>query len=375
MARRALVVGGTGPTGPGTVDGLLGRGFDVTILHSGLHEIDLGPDVEHIHTDPHSEAALQSALQGRTFDVGIAMYGRLRLVADALAGRVGQVVAVGGVFYDGWINDQFHTTVEGDVAEVPMPPYTYPPVPMPENAPMDANPNNRFAQRALATERHVMELHAAGRFSATMLRFPKVYGPRAIAALEWSVVRRVLDGRTAMLVPDGGLLQETKLYAGTASAAVLAAVDRPEQAAGETFNVGDRRPTTTREWITLLAHAVGAELELVSIPFAAAAPTFPYARDPWTICHHVLDVSKLATRLDWTPPLSVQDALALTARHLAEHPLTAGGEEEIQIGDRFDYGLEDEYFRAVAEFTGRLAGLGSSEFRYRHPYRHPKAVG
>ncbi len=49
----ALIVGGTGPTGPYVVNGLMDRGFQVTILHTGKHETDLiGPEVEHIHSDP-----------------------------------------------------------------------------------------------------------------------------------------------------------------------------------------------------------------------------------------------------------------------------------------------------------------------------------
>ena len=49
----ALVVGGTGPTGPYVVNGLVNRGFQVTILHTGRHESEIiGPEVEHIHSDP-----------------------------------------------------------------------------------------------------------------------------------------------------------------------------------------------------------------------------------------------------------------------------------------------------------------------------------
>src|SRR4051794_7774522 len=40
---RALVVGGTGPTGPYVVNGLVERGYEVAILHSGRHEVDSIP--------------------------------------------------------------------------------------------------------------------------------------------------------------------------------------------------------------------------------------------------------------------------------------------------------------------------------------------
>ena len=79
---RALVVGGTGPTGPFLVQGLLQRGYQVTILHRGTHEVpEIPPEVEHIHTDPHFRDSLDQALAGRAFDLAIATYGRLRLVA------------------------------------------------------------------------------------------------------------------------------------------------------------------------------------------------------------------------------------------------------------------------------------------------------
>ena len=41
---RTLVIGGTGPTGPFIVNGLLERGHHVTIFHRGTHELDEIPD-------------------------------------------------------------------------------------------------------------------------------------------------------------------------------------------------------------------------------------------------------------------------------------------------------------------------------------------
>ena len=37
---KALVIGGTGPTGPYIVEGLLRRGYEVTIYHRGTHEVE-----------------------------------------------------------------------------------------------------------------------------------------------------------------------------------------------------------------------------------------------------------------------------------------------------------------------------------------------
>jgi hypothetical protein len=68
-ARSALIIGGTGPTGPGVVHGLLDRGFDVAILHGGQHEVALPPQVRHIHADPHWPETLGAALGAARFDL------------------------------------------------------------------------------------------------------------------------------------------------------------------------------------------------------------------------------------------------------------------------------------------------------------------
>jgi nucleoside-diphosphate-sugar epimerase len=66
--KSALVVGGTGPSGPFLVNGLRERGFTVAIFHRGTHEIpEIPDDVEHIHGDPHFRETIDVALAGRSF--------------------------------------------------------------------------------------------------------------------------------------------------------------------------------------------------------------------------------------------------------------------------------------------------------------------
>ncbi len=122
--KRALVVGGTGPSGPFLVNGLRDRGYTVAIFHRGTHEIpEIPNDVEHIHGDPHFRETIDSALNRRDFDVVIATYGRIRILAEALTGRTGQFIAIGGVpAYRGYFNPS-----------VNFPPGL--PIPVPETAP------------------------------------------------------------------------------------------------------------------------------------------------------------------------------------------------------------------------------------------------
>ena len=59
---QALVIGGTGPTGPFVVEGLLQRGYQVAILHRGIHEVEFSQPIEHLHADPHFVETLEQAL-------------------------------------------------------------------------------------------------------------------------------------------------------------------------------------------------------------------------------------------------------------------------------------------------------------------------
>ena len=70
---KALVIGGTGPTGPHIIEGLIERGYEVSMLNRGSRDSDAIPaSVERIVADPHFRETLETALAGRTFDLVVA---------------------------------------------------------------------------------------------------------------------------------------------------------------------------------------------------------------------------------------------------------------------------------------------------------------
>ena len=94
----ALVIGGTGPTGIHIVQGLVDRGWDVTILHRGTHERPETPPWCATSTPtPTTSTSLSAALAGHRYDLIVAMYGRLRTIAELTVGLTDQFVSVGGV--------------------------------------------------------------------------------------------------------------------------------------------------------------------------------------------------------------------------------------------------------------------------------------
>ena len=109
-------------------------------------------------------------------------------------------------------------------------------------------------------------------YDATILRFPMIYGPRQVAPREWCIIRRILDGRRRIIVPDGGLKLERRGFVDNVAHAVLLAVDKGRESAGQIYNVGDETIWSLREWIEAIASYLNHECELVSMPFAVARP-------------------------------------------------------------------------------------------------------
>ena len=93
---KALVIGGTGPTGYAIVEELLRRDYEVTIYHRGEHELEFSGPVSHLHGNPTTQEDLERDLKGKRFDVAVSTSGRLRYVAKVLAGQVKKLVAVTG---------------------------------------------------------------------------------------------------------------------------------------------------------------------------------------------------------------------------------------------------------------------------------------
>lgn len=350
---RTLVIGGTGPTGPHVVNGLIERGHEVTILHTGRHEVDTIPDhVEHVHTNPFRIGEVAGALGDRTFDVVYAMYGRLRDLAPWFAGRCGQFIAVGGVpAYRGFAR--------------PMdcwPPGL--PVPVRESSARAVGDENDKVAKIVATEDVLFDAHRA----ATLFRYPLIYGPGQINPREWLIVRRVLDGRRRVIVADGGLTLRTAGYGRNVAHALVLASEHPDRAAGKAYNVGDEHVLTAAQTITVLAAALDAELELVSLPAALATPARPFLSAEHTT-HHATTVDAIMHDLGYRDVVSPIDALTATARHLRDHPIERGSETEMRLQDPFDYEAEDRiidgYLAAVGPVR-RLAETYDPGFRDRY---------
>ncbi len=356
---KILVVGGTGQTGPLVLRGLLDEGHDVAILHSGRHEPPL-PPVEHIHADVHFAESLTPALEGRHFDLAICMYGRAQVVADALKGKIGRLISISGArYYYGRPDDPRWGPAGAWVAS--------------EDSPFSDDPEiDRLGSRVRGTEQAIMAHQDAGEYDVTILRFPGIYGPDSILPADWGFIRRILDGRKSLLMPDGGLMLRSRAYRDNAAHAVLLAARCPERAKGQIYNVADDPPELSLgQTVMVMAQALGREIDFVDCPGWLAHRIYGGQIG----FHRILDTQKIRTELGYRDQVPLLQALRDSACWWRDHAPEPGGEVEQKLGDNFDYAQEDALIERLLATSQALDELAVNVTNSAHPFRHPKKEG
>jgi nucleoside-diphosphate-sugar epimerase len=322
-----LVIGGTGFIGPPIVNELLRRGHTVTVYHRGQREADYAAPVSHVHGDrrdyPRFQADLIRLAPEAVVDDIPMNAADARSVVEALRGRLACSVHISS----------------GDVYA------PHQPIPIPEDAP--TNPpeatelqvhGQKVPYSKVAAEAVIREAGAAGDYPAVILRLPAVYGPANPLAREWFFVKRVLDGRRRIAVPDGGLGLFHRGHVDDVARAVALALESP-QAIGRAYNVGHERALTVWGIAELVAGVMDHEWEIVSVPARSLPPTNPFAA-PYPI---VYDLSRIRTDLSFRESVSLEEGMRGTAAWLAEHPptLETWSLTRFLTHDPFDYAAED----------------------------------
>ena len=363
---RALVIGGTGPTGPDVVRELLARGYDVTILHTGRHEPaePVLAAVEHIHADPHFRETLTESVSGREFDVVVAMYGRMALNVEVFGGRCERFVSIGG--NPGHLGSLTRSTTAPEgmriLANEDSPTTTE-----------SATSRDRFGLKIAEAERAVFAAHRDGAFSATHVRYPIIYGTRSMAWLEKWAVRRITSGHRRLVVPDGGLSIYSQSAARNAAHAIGLVLDAPAVAGGQLYQCGDDRQFSVGQWLELVAQHLGASIELVSAPLDLARPVWPLLPlGPLASRHSLVDTTKIRRDLGYADVVDPVDALGELVRHLVAAPERTAAEHDDPDGEAAVIAAMD---RAREALTASLDWQPFEEKPDWHPYAHPKAPG
>ena len=341
-----LVIGGTGPTGPHIVNSLVESGHHVTILHSGKHEADMLPPVEivpHIHADAFDQGSFSEAVDGLRFDLAISMYGRLRMIAPALAGKVGRFFSIGGAYVYSGFSEGDHLFPTG----MSIPAY--------EDSPLV---DSRDARKVLVI-RHAEEVVFDSHPTATHFRYPGIYGPHQVLPLEWPVVKRALDKRPTLILPDAGLHMRTGMYAENAAHAVILAVELMDASEGQIYNVSDDRQFTLKQVVEIIEREVGHTFEIVDLPYDVATCSRPFIAYHASE-HRMIDAGKIRHQLGYRDKVDPLDGMAQTIRWQVQNLGSDHADIDARLQDPFDYDAED---RLVAEYRNLVARCAKIEYR------------
>jgi nucleoside-diphosphate-sugar epimerase len=335
---RVLVIGGTGFVGPHVVRRLAERGHEIVVFHRGRTETDLPGGVAHLHGDRDRLAdhrpefarfAPEVVLDTRPFTGDQA-----RALMAAFEGVARRVVALSsGDVYRAY--GLIHRTESG-------PPE---PTPVAESAPLRERlyPYRAETPRApddpmrwlddydkILVERAVM---GSPQLPGTVLRLPMTYGPGDEFHRLFAYLKRMDDGRPAILLDDArARWRWARGYVEDVAEAVVAAV-LDDRASGRIYNVSEPDALTEAEWVGAIGQVVGWRGEVVAVP-ADRLP--PRLRMPGDFGQHLdYDTTRVRAELGYSELIPRPEAIRRTVAWERSHP-----SEPIDPAE-FDYTAED----------------------------------
>ncbi len=331
---RVLILGGTAFTGPHIARALHAAGHEVGVFHRGKTEAAFPEGVRDLRGD--IKRLPEHADELRAFRPDVVVHMVTLAAQDAWnclsvfrgAARRTVVVTSQDVYraYGRLIN------LEDGLPD---------PVPLGEDAPLrsklfpyrDKGPaadNPYFEYDKILVERI---LQSEPGLPATVLRYPMVYGPGDRQHRLFATLKRMDDGRPAILLDESiAEWRWTKGYAEDMAHAVFLAVTRPE-AAGRVYNVGEEGAPTQREWIERIGRAAGWTGRVVVLPPEKTPKHL--ANDMNTRQHLVTDTRRIRDELGYAEPTDPETALRRTIEWERAHP-----PEKIDP-EAYDYAAED----------------------------------
>ncbi|MGE6659877.1 UDP-glucose 4-epimerase family protein [Pseudomonas sp. NPDC077408] len=174
-------------------------------------------------------------------------------------------------------------------------------------------PADPYAVSKMDAERELLALSGETGLEVVIIRPPLVYGP-GVKANFYSMMKW-LDMRIPL--PLGAIRNRRSLVAlGNLADLVTCCLAHPN-AAGQAFLVSDDEDLSTTELLWRLGEALGKPARLIPVPprlLEATGVLLGKRAVMERICGSLqVDIEKTKALLGWSPPISVREALALTA--------------------------------------------------------------
>lgn len=194
---------------------------------------------------------------------------------------------------------------------------------------------------SIVVERTIMgDPHLAG----TVLRLPMVYGPRDAQHRLFEYLKRMDDGRPAILLEQGlARWRWTRGYVENVATAIALAVT-DERASGQVYNVGEAEALSTADWVRRIGAAAGWGGQVVVVP-GERVPD--HLRPGIHTGHHLVTASaRIRAELGYRESVPQGEALRRTVAWERAHP-----PQKIDPG-QFDYAAEDIVLAELAQEDG-----------------------
>jgi nucleoside-diphosphate-sugar epimerase len=336
MTMRVLIIGGTGFIGPYVVRRLRELGHEVTLFHRGQTADDMPSDIRQIHGDRRNLEQSRREFAALTPDAVLDMFPfaeqDARSLVDVNRGIAGRVVA---------ISSQDVYRAYGRLLHIePGPPD---PTPLAEDAPLrerlypyrqgtphaDDDPDRwQDDYDKIPVERVIL---GEPDLPGTILRLPMVYGPRDEQHRTFEYLKRMDDGRPAILLDQAvARWRWTRGYVENVADAIALTVTQGA-AVGRVYNVGEPEALTMAEWVAAIGSAAGWQGSIVAVPAERLPDRLRSNLD--TRQDVVTDSTRIRQELGYTERVSREEALARTIAWQRANPPRGIAQ--------FDYAAED----------------------------------
>jgi nucleoside-diphosphate-sugar epimerase len=336
---RLLLIGGTGFIGPPVMKGLLGRGHEVAIYHRGRAKQALPDGVRSILGERRDLAASRSQFRDFAPDVVIdfilASGRQAKVSMDVFRGIADRVVALssGDVYRAAGI---MHGTESGPLQPVPLTEdsdlrahgQTYRPEVM--EALRQTIPWLEDDYDKIPVERTVM---SDSELAGTVLRLPMVYGPGDVFHRLHPYLKRMDDGRAAILIQeDAANWRGPRGYVENVAAGIVLAATSP-QAAGRIYNLAEPQSFYEQEWAQHIGQSAGWPGSVYAVPLEL---TPAHLKVPYNSAQHwTMSSARIRAELGYAEPVSADAAIARTIEWERANP-------PAQVDTaQFDYAAED----------------------------------
>ncbi len=335
---RILIIGGTGFIGPYVVRRLSEAGHAVAVFNRGQTQADLPDGVARIPGDRQLLSSFSTDFKRFAPQVVLDMFALTeqdaRTVMSTFGGIAQRVVA---------ISSQDVYRAYGRLIGIESGPIDS--VPLTEDAPLRQRLYPYRGEKPRSQEdrsrwlddydKTLVERVVMGDryLPGTILRLPAVYGPGDRQHRLFTYLKRMDDGRSAILLDEGqARWRWTRGYVENVAFAIALAVT-DERATGRIYNVGEAKTLSEAEWVKKIGQIAGWTGQVVTMPMDRLPLHLREEID--TDQHLVADTTRLREELGYGEPVSLDEALRRTIAWERAHP-----PREVDP-KQFDYAAED----------------------------------